>query len=376
MRCEKAKKLIVDYVYQELSERQRKRLKEHLAQCWGCSFELESFQKTIDLVKSQTEVEESEQFWKESWGRIGKRLPQSKAALKNRTLFGQVWHWLLDTRLPPPGWLFHEFILRRALPAFGVIVFVVCVSLLAIHIFQTKTGGQKPPAERAAEGEIVLELPERSGENGIRMGFYILEHERASLQLASARNVSHRQIFLRWDDLLYYDTVGERPESGLIMRGRSDRHERSGHEIDGLKLKRVYDVDTISLEEAKKLVSFNVVAPSLIASSYAFTGIRKVKGRECVQLLYSNGANTFSLFQQPLVGKERLDRWDFREYIFGLGKDGERSSVLGWYTDEIIFNLVGKADLSYMTEIADEIREYYLMDGVKAYYLKHAGQGR
>jgi spore cortex formation protein SpoVR/YcgB (stage V sporulation) len=63
MRCEKAKKLIVDYIYQELSEKQRKKLEEHLAQCWGCSFELESFQKTINIVESQTEMEESEQFW-------------------------------------------------------------------------------------------------------------------------------------------------------------------------------------------------------------------------------------------------------------------------------------------------------------------------
>jgi hypothetical protein len=242
-----------------------------------------------------------------------------------------------------------------------------------MHTFQTKWGGQEPSAERAAKGEIVLELPKQSGGNGIQVGFYILEHERASLQLASMQSASHQQIFLRWDDLLYYDTAGgERPESGLIMRGRSDWQESP--ESDDLKSKSVSDVDTISLEEAKKLVSFEIVAPSLIASNYILTGVRKVEGRECIQLLHSNGIEVLSLFQQPTGAEDGLSRWDFREYMVGLGKNGERSSALGWYTDEFVFNIVAKADLPRMTEIADEIREYYLMDGVKAYYLEHAGQ--
>lgn len=364
MRCEKAKKLAVDYVYQELSERQRKKLEEHLDQCWGCSFELESLQKTVNLVKSQTEMEEGKQ---EIWRSIEERLPQSRAALRKRRLLGQAWSWLLD-RVPSPGWLFHEFVMKRALPAFGILILAASASLFAVHTFRTRSGRQEPSADRAANGDMALVLPRQSGANGIQVGFYVLEHERTSLQLASMRSASHRQMFLMRDDLLYYDTVGgERPESGLIMRGRPDCYEDGG-----LETKDISDVDTISLAEAKKLVSFNIVAPSLIASNCTLTGIRKVKGRECVQLLYSNGSDTFSLFQQSTESRERLNRWDFREYTVDLGKDGERSAVLGWYTDEIVFNLVGKADLSRMTGIADEIREYYLMDGVKAYYLEHA----
>ena len=367
MRCEKAKKFAVDYVYQELPERQRKKLEEHLAQCWGCSFELESLQKTVNLVKSQTEMEESEQFWEKNWRSIEERLPQSRAALRKRRLLGQARSWLLD-RVPSPGWLFHEFVMKKALPALGILILVAGASLFAVHTFRTRSWRQGPAADRAANGEMALVLPRQSGANGIQVGFYIHEHERTSLQLASMRSASHRQIFLTWDDLIYYDTVGgERPESGLIMRGRSDWYEDGG-----LEPKDISDVDTISLAEAKKLVSSNIVAPSLLASSYTLTGIRKVKDRECIQLLYSNGADAFSLFQQLTGSRERLNRWDFREYTVGLGKDGERSAVLGWYTDEIVFNLVGKADLSRMTEIADEIREYYLMDGVKAYYLEHA----
>ena len=367
MRCEKAKKLAVDYVYQELSERQRKKLEEHLDQCWGCSFELKSLQKTVNLVKSQTEMEESEQFWEKSWRSIGERLPQSRVALKNRRLFGQVRGWLSD-KVPSPGWLFHEFVMKRALPVLGILILAAGSSLFAVHTFRTRSGRQESSADRAANGEMALVLPRQSGANGIQVGFYVLEHERTSLQLASMRSASHQQMFLMRDDLLYYDTVGgERPESGLIMRGRSDWYEDGG-----LEPKDISDVETISLAEAKKLVSFNIVAPSLIASDCTLTGIRKVKDRECVQLHYSNGADAFSLFQQSTGSRERLNRWDFREYTVGLGKDGERSAVLGWYTDEIIFNLVGKADLSRMTEIADEIREYYLMDGVKAYYLEHA----
>lgn len=377
MRCEKAKKLIVDYVYQELSERQKKKLEEHLSQCWGCSFELESLQKTINLVKSQAE-EKGEQFWKKRWRNIEKRLPRSKAALKNKSTFGRFWDWFLN-RVPSPGWLFHEFIMRKALPVFGALIVIVCASLFVRHILRTKPEGQDAllsSAEQSAKEGVVLGLPKQSGQD-IQVGFYILEHERAFLKLASMRDTSlssqpEHRFFLRRDDLLYYDMAGgERPESGLIMRGRSDWGESTDQKVDELKSKEISDLNTISLEEAQKLVSFKVVAPHTVASSYTLTGVRKVKDSECVQLLYSNGTDVFSLFQQPTEAKERLDRLDFREYIVGIGKDGERTAVLGWYTDELVFNLVGKADLPRTMKIADEIREYYLMDGVKEYYMEH-----
>jgi len=404
MKCEKAKKLIIDYVYQELSDKQRKKLEKHIAHCWGCSFELESFQKTIHLVQSQTEVEESEQFWEERWSKIEERLPPLEVAVKDRSLFGQVRHWLWD-RMPPSDWIFHELMLRKALPAVGMVIFVVCVSLLVIHTLRTKLGRQNvslSSVEQVAKEEAMLELPKHNEGNGIQVKFYLLEHERSSLQLASIQNASlshqpQQQFSLRRDDLFYYDMVGGvRSESGLIMKGRSDWHESSNHGADdriqgkSLQPEDVSDKDTISLEEAQRLVSFDIIAPSLIDSNYTLIGVRKIKDRECIQVLYSNGADVFSLFQQPIGVRERLDRWDFREYIVAsgsrsnrakpegrrYGKNGERTAVLGWYTGEFVFNLVGEVETSRMMGIADEIRNYYLMDGVREYYREYTERGR
>ena len=404
MRCEKAKTLMVDYVYEELSEKQRKKLEKHVSQCWGCAFELESFQKTIDLVKSQAEIEESEEFWKANWSRIEERLPQLNVAVKNRSLFGHARDWLSD-RMPPSDWIFHELMLKKALPVLGMGIFIVGVSLFVIHTLQTKLGQQDmlSSVERMTKEEALLELPKHNGGNTIQVEFYLIEHERSSLQLASIRNASlssqpQQKFSLRKDDLFYYEMVGgARSEAGLIMRGRSDWHKSSNHKADDktqrvdLQSEDVSNGDTISLEEAQRLVSFGIIAPPLIDTDYTLTGVRKIKDnvlffrkavlakkykRECVQVLYSNGRDVFSLFQQPVGAREGLDRWDFREYIVGLGKNGERTAVLGWYTGEFVFNLVGEVDTARMMGIADEIRNYYLMDGVKEYYREYTEQGR
>ncbi|MFC1712849.1 metallophosphoesterase family protein [Candidatus Poribacteria bacterium] len=263
---------------------------------------------------------------------------------------------------------------EKVLPAFAMLILGICASLLIMYALRTDPG---EPEHSAGQIAGMAELPE---ERGILVGFYVQEHERATVQLASMQSVPaisspsrlDKQVFLRWDDLMYYDrTDEERPESGVIMRRPSGWQESPEQ-----KPEAVADVDTISLQEAEEIVSFGIVAPSLIASEYTHTGTRKVKGRECIQLLYSNGTDTLSLFQQSRKAQDRLSRWDFREYVVGLAKDGEDSSVLGWYTDEIIFNLVGKADLQRMTEIADEIKEYQLMDDVRNYYLENMHKGQ
>ena len=394
MRCEKAKTLMVDYVYEELSEKQREKLEKHVSQCWGCAFELESFHKTMDLVQSQAEIETSEEFWEANWSRLEERLPELNVAVENRSLFGRVRDWLSD-RTPPSDWIFHELILRKSLPAAGMVIFVVCMSLFVIHTLRTKLARQDmlSSIEQMTKEEALLELPKPNEGNGIQVEFYLIEHEHSALQLASMRNASlssqpQQKLSLRKDDLFYYEMVGgTRSESGLIMRGRSDWHKDTNHQADDktqrvdLQSEDVSNGDTISLEEAQELVSFGIIAPPLIDTDYTLIGARKIKDRECVQVLYSNGRDIFSLFQQPRGAKEGLDRWDFREYIVATegrryGKNGERAAVLGWYTGEFVFNLVGQAETSRMMRIADEIRNYYLMDGVREYYREYTERGR
>ena len=162
--------------------------------------------------------------------------------------------------------------------------------------------------------------------------------------------------------MLYYDTFsGESEEaqgqSGVILKGgnhwekTSDIGEKSGNEVV------ISEGEVLNLDEARKAVSFDIVAPAALSEGYRLTVIRKIHDRECIQLVYSDGAKTISLFEQPVLRQERLSRSDFREYLLHLGKDRDRIAVLGWHSDKVSFNLVGEMKLPELMEIADQVQE-------------------
>jgi hypothetical protein len=411
MRCEKAKRLIVDYVYHELSEKQRKKLEEHIAHCWGCSFELESFQKTITLVESQTKMEVDEQFLEVRWREIENRFPQSKAALKNRTLFGQVRDWILD-RFPSPGWLFHEFIMRKTLPALGVFTFVISASLFIIHTLRTKQGGQDvpfTPAEQVTmatpeggkrmgeweekesgrvrllpnltEGETPAKPVRESNAESVREGeapaepdtkitinFYLKEHENAVTQISYSSQPKHQEIELGREDMFYYDTVRglgreQQGEAGVFLRApRRSSYPTPKEPSMLLRAKRsnlatnIANSHKLSLREAQEAVNFKIVAPQTLYPAYLLETIRKIDGTECIHLIYTDGISTLSLFEQAVESEEKLHSSDFREYVM-YSKDGDEPvNIIGWNSAEVSFTLIGKEDLSQLMSIIRAIQ--------------------
>jgi len=386
MKCEKAKRLIVDYVYHELSEKQRKKLEEHIASCWGCSFELKSIQKTITLVESQTKMEIDEQLWKESWREIENRLPQSKAALKNRTLFGLVWDWIFD-RVPPQGWFFHEFIMRKAIPAFGAFVFVISASLFVIHTlrlrnseFREKTSGQQPAVSSGGnplrlssteEGEAPSEP-----ETKITINFYLKEHENAIMQASYSSQPKHQEIELGREDMFYYDTVRgmgreQQGEAGVFLRAprrssyptpREPSTSLQETEATSLRAKRsnlatnIANSHKLSLKEAQETVNFKIVAPQTLYPAYLLENIRKIEGAECLHLIYTDGMSTLSLFEQAVESEEKLHSSDFREYVMYSKEGDEPVNIIGWSGAEVSFTLIGKEDLSHLMDIIRAIQ--------------------
>ena len=94
----------------------------------------------------------------------------------------------------------------------------------------------------------------------------------------------------------------------------------------------------------------------------------KINGKDCVQIVYSDGAHTLSLFQQHIWAEDGIRRRDFQEYILHKAKGGPRNAVLGWTTAETAFNLVGEVGFSELMQLAEEIQEKIATDKLQDLY--------
>ncbi len=63
MKCSKAKRLISDYIDDDLKKRKSLRLKEHLDRCPACRKTLEDFRKIAQTVREKEELSPSRQTW-------------------------------------------------------------------------------------------------------------------------------------------------------------------------------------------------------------------------------------------------------------------------------------------------------------------------
>jgi hypothetical protein len=194
------------------------------------------------------------------------------------------------------------------------------------------------------------------------INLYMTEHQEAVLQAASAESLDRQpaRVSLSREDILYYEFVdGERQLSrpGLILRGPTPPSRPSVPAVapaTGLS-----GTKSLTLPEARKAVSFEPVAPSRIHPGYILDGITKVPGRESLHLLYTNGIETLSVFEQPLGGEQGLAAEDFRKYaVYKSAASAEVASgqagmtILAWKNTHVSFVLIGRAEMSRLMEFA------------------------
>jgi hypothetical protein len=192
------------------------------------------------------------------------------------------------------------------------------------------------------------------------INLYVTEHQEAVLQAASMER-SERQparLTIDRDDIMYYEYIDEyhrisRP--GVILRG-SDTPRDAGEVASASDLAAA---KALTLPEAGAAVGFAPVAPSRIHPGYILDSITKVARRESLHLLYTNGIDNISVFEQPLGGARGLAAKDFREYAVyksaaqaaGLGGQAG-TTILAWKNTHVSFVLIGRVDMSRMMEIA------------------------
>ncbi len=85
--------------------------------------------------------------------------------------------------------------------------------------------------------------------------------------------------------------------------------------------------------------------------------IRIIEGRDALHLIYTDGINTLSLFEQPLGGQFGLAAQDFREYAVYLNKGQARGTILAWRDDTLSYVLIGNAEMSQLMDMAQSISD-------------------
>jgi hypothetical protein len=83
--------------------------------------------------------------------------------------------------------------------------------------------------------------------------------------------------------------------------------------------------------------------------------IRRIDGRDALHLLYTDGINTLSLFEQPLDGRRGLEAQDFREYAVYRSEGQTGGAILAWTDNALSYVLIGNAEMSQLMDMAQAI---------------------
>ena len=199
------------------------------------------------------------------------------------------------------------------------------------------------------------DVPPVPTDDSATIHLYLKEHRDAV-----ARHVSFRpdtpppaQMRVSPQDILYYESLDDGPEfmhPGIIVRGPS-----SDLEIDSSRTPVISNGHTLTLSEARATVNFDLAAPSRLHPGYCLDQIRRIEGRDALQLLYTDEIHSVSLFEQPLDGPRGLEPEDFREYAVYQNKGQAGGTILAWRDEELSYVLIGQIEMSHLMEMAQSI---------------------
>jgi hypothetical protein len=161
------------------------------------------------------------------------------------------------------------------------------------------------------------------------------------------------QMHVSQHDILYYEFLGAGPENmrpGIIVRGTPSQREISSPETPVIS-----NGHTLSLSAARKTAGFTLQAPAKLHPCYALDQIRRIDGRDALQLLYTDGINSVSLFEQSLDGQRGLSRQDLREYAVYRNTEQNGGTILAWKDNALSYVLVGNTEMAQLMNMAQSI---------------------
>jgi hypothetical protein len=187
------------------------------------------------------------------------------------------------------------------------------------------------------------------------INFYLNEHQDIVARQASfsPTTPAPAQMRVSRPNILYYEFLDEQPEymrPGIIVRGPSLRRPISPSEVPAIS-----NGHTLTLSQARQTADFELQAPARLYPGYCLDQIRRIEGRDAIQLLYTDGINSISLFEQPLDGQRGLDPKDFREYAVYRNKRQGGGTILAWRDDALSYVLISSIEASQLMDMAQSI---------------------
>jgi len=187
------------------------------------------------------------------------------------------------------------------------------------------------------------------------INFYLEEHRDLVARHASFSPATPQpaQMRVNQHDILYYEFLDDEPEymsPGIIVRGPSSQREISSSQTPVIS-----NGHTLTLTEARQMADFELHAPARLYPGYSLDQIRRIEGRDALQLLYTDGINSISLFEQSLDGQRWLEPKDFREYAVYRNKEQAGGTILAWRDDELSYVLIGNTEMSQLMDMAQSI---------------------
>jgi hypothetical protein len=228
--------------------------------------------------------------------------------------------------------------------------FLIISSLVACFVLSRKVTNLKDELAQAR-----LETTSTADDDSATINLYLREHQDVIARHVSLSPARSQPVQMRvsQDDILYFEFFDDGPEymrPGIIVRGPSSQREIGSPEAPAIS-----NGHTLSLSEARQAAGFDLVSPSWLRPVYTLDQIRRIEGRDALQLLYTDGINSVSLFEQPLDGQRGLSRQDFREYAVYRNTEQAGGTILAWRDDERSYVLIGNIEMSQLMDMAQSI---------------------
>lgn len=300
-KCEDIQKELQAYLSNETDESKTNEIRDHLQDCRNCSQVLRRLTKLSGVL--------------DSW-----QTPEPSPLMYEK----------LQARIKP----FRTPIIRKVSFKLAEVAAIVTITLSVSHWLN------KPvPQVR---------------DNSATINFYLREHRDVAAQLASYEPpIPAARVEVPRHDILYYEFMDDPYEfsrPGIIVRGPSYEQPAAQMEVPAIA-----NGHTLTLSEARNAANFDLVSPPRLHPGYMLDQIRRIEGRDALHLLYTNGINTISLFEQPLNGRRGLAPEDFREYAVYSNKERAGGATLAWRDDAVSYVLVGNAEMAQLMDMAQSI---------------------
>jgi hypothetical protein len=319
MNCEDVQKELKDFLDKDIDGQKKMEVEDHLYRCPDCQKDLERLKKLTEIFPSWKGIEPSPHSFEKLESRID----------SNESFWGKVFAYTF---------------VKKAAFRFAEVVAIVGLTLVISHWLG------KPSSVKGDDLDTI--------------NLYLTEHQGAVLRTVSEElsPQTRTRISVPPEDLLYYEHIDGFPRytrPGVIFRGPTRTPRRIlVPEVPSISKGKILD-----LPQAQNAVDFQPIVPFRLHPGYILDSIRKIEGYNSLHLIYTNGINTLSLFEQSLHGKKGLVAQDFREYaVFRNIESAElpmttqdKATILAWRNGSVSFVLIGTEDMSRLMDLAQAV---------------------